>query len=173
MLKTILLQKDGEVLHNEKGFTIAEALVTATIVVIIASIIAQTTSSASRYYKRLMDKRGQERQLVNMINRMKADVDQFEIGFDPDEKIEEVYPTKNDFPYYWNSRYDYVTANECISEIYKNTISECPLEGRMAYLIQPVKNMPGLFKVTIKSFHSSLALKDDDFKTVTVFIKSH
>lgn len=174
MLKIILSQKNGEVLlnkeKNDHGFTMIEALFGVVMVLASALLLAQIVQGNSIFFGRTMDKKAEERMISNIINEAKADLSHFQITQLSDQDPTAVFPTTSTFPLYWDRRNEYMSEDDCKAKNLIDSEGNCRLPGRLAYLIQPVRNLPNLFHMTIISHHPNVHPSDDATTRVDIFI---
>lgn len=156
-------------MRNNRGFTFVEVLVSAVLVSILAYGIMTMVSFASDYYRKIHIKRAQERSVLSMINDMNADISQFSINMSSEADITAVYADADAYPLYWSSKSNVVNKDQCL-QLYPGK-TECPLEGRLTYLIQPIAEIPGMYRASIAVYHPLLTSDKTKPKITTAVIK--
>jgi Tfp pilus assembly protein PilE len=156
-------------MKKNKGFTFVEVLISAVLVFILAYGSMSMVSFSMDFYRKIHVRRAQERSVLSLINDMNADISRFSINMSADANISDLYADVDTYPLYWSSKTNLVNKERCL-ELHPNA-SLCPLEGRMTYLLQPIAEVPGMYKASIAVYHPLLMASKTQPKIITSMIK--
>ncbi len=141
-------------IRSERGFTIVEVIIASALLSLVALAMAAVLSSFYSHFARTKNTAARDRYMSGVLSMLEVRLAQMDISFDPNATTSTDFKT---FPYYWSSDYDPVNKNDCVKLLFKSlNLAECPLLGRMNYLIKPISGVPNMYETTIYFYHPEL-----------------
>jgi prepilin-type N-terminal cleavage/methylation domain-containing protein len=141
---------------DQKGFTLIELLVTAALMLVVTMSITNSLRLANKFLNDTRSKRNRDRVISSTLQNIVENVGVYQknFGLSAGAKTAMLDPSK--LPIAWGQ--DVIT-----------TTTACPsCPGRMGFIIEPLDNIGGLNRLTIRITHQQLIQGAQDY----VFILS-
>jgi hypothetical protein len=137
--------------RNNRGLTFVEILVTAALIVVVIIAITNSLSLSQNFLTRIRGKRNRDRVVASTLQNVVENVSLFQKNFDTTPNWTNKLLDPAVLPIAWDQN-NISTATAC---------PKCP--GRMGFIIQPVDNVPGINRLTIRVTHQTLIQGYQDY----------
>lgn len=150
--------KSKQVLFNNRGQTLAEALVGLALLSIVFAIFTRAHESLNKMVTSTYTSSETDRLVNEVAENIRTGFENYQINFGSDDQVQQSLNV-NSLPMAWGVG-TITTASKC---------ADCP--GRYGYVIQPISSSPGLFQVTLRLTHKSWIEKGEQSRDY-VFVVS-
>jgi hypothetical protein len=136
---------------RQRGVTLVEILVGVGISTLLILLAATASYQIAKVNSKVSTSIVENRQLLNIVENIRKGVSYYQIHFDDSPEIRNQVLATDKLIYAWSSQI-LANASEC---------PDCP--GRMGYMIQPYREIPGLYLVTVRLTHKEWDTPFKDF----------
>ncbi len=141
-------------MKNKNGFSFIEVLATSGVLAVIIYVFGSGSTFLTSKNKNIEELLALEGHVNSLYENIQSNVDLYQISYSSVEFDQNSDPTKlaTYLPMVWNTKV--LTSPE--------SCKECP--GRMGFVIVPLNNYRGLYKLTVRATHPKIqAFKDYNF----------
>ncbi len=135
-------------IHSNKGTSIIEIAIICVVLGVLSLSMLNLFVANLKEFQRIKFKKNMNHDITNIVEVVRANVIAQKINFDSSEVSKTYELLSNNLPWAWSQNKIYPVA-EC---------PDCP--GRFGYTIQPIENIRGIFRVTIKITNSNYLESD-------------
>jgi len=136
---------------RQRGVTLVEILVGIGISTVLILLAVNASYQLAKVNSNVSTSIVENRQLLNIVENIRKGVSYYQIHFDESPEIRNQFLATDKLNFAWSSQI-IAKASEC---------PDCP--GRMGYIIQPYREIPGLYLVTVRLTHKEWDTPFKDF----------